>query len=251
MTPLRTAGAVLAAALAMIAAPTPVHAQSATTTVSTPRRNGPVRQRVRAEAIDEVKSRCVAQVARRQHVLRLENVQLEKAWFVPPVHRDALVEIDTQSSSGLASLAETIGREDNFQRLVSECRQIVDNYRVFVLIRARARLVIASDRELATVTKLSALAHRFGSQVTRSHGRGHDTDNATASLTTMRSAITTASTAAAGVYEATIHLRPADYNGKPALLQPQRNNVHAAYDSLQQALAAGRDVRQSLRGAGT
>jgi hypothetical protein len=236
---------IAAVAAAAALAPTAAYAQTDTTSTTNPR--AARRAEARSDAIDEVKSRCLNQIDRRQKALSELKARLANAKFLTDAHQAALDAINEQTSSGLSSLADTIQSEDNFEQLKAECRQIVEGYRVFALVRPRARLVLAADRELTAVTKLNGVADRIQSAIDKAKSEGRDTSKAEADLATMRAAITSASSHASGVYDAVIHLTPADYNANHGVLDAPRAEVRAARDSLKQAVAAGRDARQSLK----
>jgi hypothetical protein len=195
--------------------------------------------------VERVKTRCLAQIDRRQQVLVDMNSRLDKATNLADAHRNALQAIDDQASSGLAGLANTIQGEDNPQELRAECRQIVEDYRVFVLVRPRARLVVASDRELAAIAKLRDVADRVQSAIDKADADGKDTTQAKADLANMRTAIDTAAQHAAAVYDEVIHLAPADYN--PAVLEPGRADTKAARDAIHAAAESGHAAVKDLR----
>lgn len=241
--------ATAAAVVAALLAPTAALAQADTST-TTPSARGARRAEVKSQAVDEMKTRCLSQIDRRQNALSAEKTRLQNAKFVTDAHQSALESINEQTSSGLATLADKIQGESDFNQLRVECRQIVDNFRVFALVRPRTRLVLASDRELAAVTKLTAIADRVQSAIDKAKANGKDTTQAEADLATMRSAIASAKSHADGVYDAVIHLTPADYNANHEVLTPPRTNVRSARDSLKQAVASGRAARKSLQAGG-
>ncbi len=226
-------------------APTAAFAQTDTTSTTVAR--GTRRAERQSAAADEVKSRCLNQIDRRQKALSAEKARLQNAKFLTDAHQSALEAINDKTSSGLATLADTIQGEDNFEQLRAECRQIVEDYRVFALVRPRTRLVLASDRELAAVTKLNGVADRIQSAIDKAKADGRDTAQAEASLATMRAAIASASDHADGVYGAVIDLKPADYNANNHVLDAPRSDVRAARDNLKQAVASGRDARHALK----
>jgi hypothetical protein len=225
--------AVLTAALALT--PTPAHAQT---------RDGTAR---RDALVDRVKTRCLAQIDRRQRALVELNSRLDSRDHLSNEHRAALKAIDDQTSSGLTTLANTIQGEDNGQELRAECRQIVDDYRVFVLVRPRARLVVASDRALAAVTKLRDVADRIQAAIDKAKDDGKDPAAAEAEQANMRAAIDTAAQHAGTVYDEVIHLTPADFS--PGVLDPGRTDTKAARDAIRDAAQSAHAAVKELRGA--
>jgi hypothetical protein len=200
-----------------------------------------------AALVDRVKSRCLTAIDRRQQAIVELNRRLDGARNLNDAHAAALKQIDDNTSSGLASLANTIQGEDNGEQLRAECRQIVDDYRVFALVRPRARLVVVSDRELAAVDRLHAAADRIQAAIDKAKGEGKDTSQAEADLAAMRSATDTAAQHAGAVYEEVIHITPQSYN--PGVLTPGRDDTHAARDAIQSAAKSGHAAVGELRGS--
>jgi hypothetical protein len=205
------------------------------------------RTEARDARIDRVKSRCLAAIDRRLKAIVELNNRLDNRNNLTDDHRAVLKDIDNRTSTGLANLANTIQGEDNGEELRAECRQIVDDYRVFVLVRPRARLVVASDRELAAVAKLRDVADRIQSQIDKAKSDGKDTSKAEADLATMRSAIDTAAQHAGAVYEEVIHVTPQTF--APDALTPGRDDTHAARDAIRNAAKAGHAAVQDLKSA--
>lgn len=226
-------------------APTAAFAQTDTTSTTVAR--GARRAERQSAALDEVKSRCLRQIDQRQKALGADKQRLQNAKALTDAHQRALEAINDKTSSGLATLADTIQGEDNFEQLRAECRQIVEDYRVFTLVRPRTRLVLASDRELAAVPRLNGVADRIQSAIDKAKADGRDTKQAEASLAAMRGAIASASDHADGVYGAVIELKPADYNANNNVLDAPRSDVRAGRDNLKQAVASARDARQALK----
>jgi hypothetical protein len=226
-----------AAALAVTLALTPVAALAQTRD----------RTAERDARIDRVKTRCLAAIDNRQHALVELDNRLDNRNNLTDEHRAALKRIDETTSAGLSALANTIQGEDNGEELRAECRQIVDDYRVFVLVRPRARLVIVSDRELAAVAKLRNAADRIQSAIDKAKSDGKDTTQAEADLATMRAAIDTAAQHAGAVYEEVIHLTPQNFTA--GALDPGRNDTHAARDAIRHAAEAGHAAVRDLKGS--
>ncbi len=264
MTPRRliTATAVVAA---LVLTPSAALAQTDATTTTAPERKprppreappreappreAPPRERppARDDSVDGMKQRCLHQVDRRLRALAEEDRRLDNVGALTAAHRAALKAINAEVSSGLSSLADEIQAEDNAEELRAECRRIVTDFRVFVLVRPRARLVIASDRALAAATRLTGVADRIQEAIDDAKADGRDTAEAEAHLAAMQAAIGDAQNHASGVYEAVIHLTAADYNANSDVLDPARRSTRAAREELRTAVAEGRAARDALK----
>jgi hypothetical protein len=231
-----------AAAITAALALTPTAALAQTSTAQTRDRST-----ARDATIDRVKTRCLAAIDHRQQAIVELNNRLDNRNNLTDDHKAALKSIDDQTSSGLAALANTIQGETDGTKLRAECHQIVDDYRVFVLVRPRARLVVAGDRELAAVAKLRDAATRIQNAIDKAKADGKDTTQAEADLATMKTAIDSAAQHAGAVYDEVIHLTPANYS--QGVLTRGRDDVHAARDAIRDAAKAGHAAVQDLRGS--
>jgi hypothetical protein len=214
------------------------------TAVAQTRERSPEREEY---SLDRVKARCLEQIRRRQSALDNERERLRNARALTDEHRRALMAINEEVANGLAALADEIQAEDNAEELRVLCRRIVEDFRVFTLVRPRARLVVASDRALAGVERLRNVASRIEDAIERAQEDGRDTAEAERHLAAMRTAIDAAAEQAGGVFDDVIGLTAADYNANNDVLEPSVAAVRAARDSMQTAVSEGRAARQSLR----
>ncbi|HVE94146.1 MAG TPA: hypothetical protein VNB24_04435 [Acidimicrobiales bacterium] len=211
-----------------------------------PRERPPGDGERRAMAMDEVKSRCLHQIQLRHEALANVKRRMARARFVTDEHEAALVQNIDATAASLSRLADVIQGEDNFEELRAECRSIVDDHRVFVLVIPRVRLVLASDAALGAAGRLTTAADHLQTEIDKAKSGGKDTAEAERDLARMRTHIATARDQASGVYGAVINLKPADYNANHDVLRPAREAVRAAKNELRAAVAAGREVRQGL-----
>ena len=196
--------------------------------------------------MDEVKSRCLHQIERRHNALAGVKRRMAQSRFLTDEHEAALVQNVDSTAASLSRLADVIQGEDNFEELRAECRSIVDDHRVFVLVLPRVRLIVASDAELAAARRLTDVADRLQTQIDEAKADGRDTAEAERDLATMRNHIQVAQDHAGGVYASVINITPAQYNSNHEILDGARGAVRAAKDALRAAVAAGREVRQDL-----
>lgn len=220
---LRTSVLVATATVSLALAPTAAMAQTRDRTA------------VRDAVIDRVKTRCLAQIDRRQRAIADLNTRLDSRANLSDDHRAALKQIDDSTSAGLATLANKIQGETDGTQLRAECRSIVDDYRVFVLVRPRARLVSIGDRELTAVAKLRDVSARIAAK------------HPDADLSALNAAIDAAASHAGAIYDEVIHLTPQNYSA--GVLTPGRDDAHAARDSIRSAVEAAHKAVQDLKGS--
>ena len=234
---------ITALATAAVLMPTAAFAQSNTA------RTRPTRDPAAAEGrpVDTVKARCLQQIDRRQTALSAAKARLENAKFLTDAHQSALDANIESTASGLSSLANTIQGDTSMDQLKADCKKIVEDYRVYVLVIPRARLVRASDAELGASSKLTNVAGRLQSAIDKAKSQNKDTTQAEADLAKMNAAIATITPNASGVFSAVINLTPADYNANHDVLDSSRSNVRTAAKGVHDAVAAGRATRNDLK----
>lgn len=239
-------GAVGLLGISTVLSPVVALAQERTTSTTRPPYHRPPREGDRAAAMDEVKSRCLHEIERRQNDLSAAKRRLAQAEPLTDAHEGALVQNIDATSASLSRLADAIQAEDNFEELRAECRSIVVDHRVYVLVIPRARLVALSDAELAAAAKLTELAAKLQSRIDQAKAEGKDTAEAEADLARMRGHVQAARDYASGVYDSVIGITPAQYNANNQILDGPRQAVRAARDELQAAVEAAKEVRQDL-----
>lgn len=240
---------------AILIAP-PAGAQESTTSTTMkprppreqPRERPPAEGERREQAMDEIKSRCLNQIELRQRAMAAAKRRLAQARFVTDSHEAALVQNIDATAASLSRLADTIQGEDNFEELRAECRSIVVDHRVFVLVLPRVRLVVASDAELAAARRLTDAATKFQAEIDKQKAEGKDTTEAESDLARMRAHTQSAHDHAVTVFDSVIGITPADYNANPNVLDAARTEVRAAKEDLRAAMAAAREVRHDLYG---
>ncbi|MEY2398372.1 MAG: hypothetical protein QOJ00_1546 [Actinomycetota bacterium] len=222
-------------ALALTASPIAAHAQVREGGASSDQR------------MDRVRTRCLAQIDRRQRALDAGDTRLDGARALTDAHRAALKQIDAQTSDGLSQLATRIQSDSTVDQMRTDCRSIVEDYRVFALVRPRARVVAASDRVAAAVTRLGKVADRLQQAIDKAKAEGRDTTTASQHLAAMRADTSDAAGHVDGVYDSVIHVTPAEYNANHDVLKTAIANVRAGRSSARDAVSEARQARTALR----
>lgn len=200
----------------------------------------------RAEAIDEVKRRCLAQIDRRHQALAMAKRRVAEARHLTDDHEAALIRNIENTAASLSRLADAVQAEDDFDELKAHCRSIVEDHRVFVLVLPRARLVVAADTAGAAASRLRELGDRFEPEVAEAEAEGHDMSQARSDLAALRDHVAVASERAGRVPDATLGITPAQYNANHQVLDGPRSDIRTARDNLRAALAAAKRVRAEL-----
>lgn len=230
----RIAAVAVAAALCLAPA-----AASAQTTTTIARRGA--RAEVRADDIAAVKARCDAQVDRRVATIAELDRAIDQARDLTGAHRGTLHELLATDRSGLQQLRAKIDGDTDAATLRSDCRKIVTDYRIYVLVGPKVRLVIAADRIAAIAARFDQLAPKIQSRIDAAKARGEDVTALQSALDEAKAKVADAKAKTAGVPDQVLALEPAGYPGNRATLQSARQTVFAARQDL---LTARNDLRR-------
>ncbi len=151
-------------------------------------------------------------------------------------------------TSGLTSLKATIEGQTAIAALRAEIVEIVNKYRVYVLLGPQIRLVIAADSVLALKPHFDQIAASLTDRIAMAQAAGKDVTSAQASLAAMNAAVTAAVALASPLPAQLLALTPAGLAGSAAtVLQNARTALGAARDDLKSAAQDGRDVIADLK----
>jgi hypothetical protein len=151
-------------------------------------------------------------------------------------------------TSGLTSLKVTIEGQSAIASLRAEIVEIVNKYRVYVLLGPQIPLVIAADSVLALKPHFDQIAASLTDRIARAQAAGQDVTSAVASLAAMNAAVTTAVSLASPLPAQLLALTPAAFAGSATtVLQNARTALASARDDLKAAAQDGRDVLADLK----
>jgi len=214
-------------------------AASAQTTTTTPRRGA--RAEVRADDVAAIKARCDAQVDRRLATIAdLERV-IDQARDLTGAHRGTLHQLLAGDRSGLQALRAKIDADGDAATLRSDCHKIVTDYRIYVLVAPKVRLVIAADRVAAIAARFDQLAPKVQSRIDAAKARGQDVTALQSALDDAKAKVADARSKTAGLADQVLALDPGGYPGNRSTLQSARQAMFAARQEL---LAARNDLRR-------
>src|SRR5207244_8591985 len=147
-------------------------------------------------------------------------------------------------NDGLAALRVKIAADTERDSLVVDCKSIVGQYRVYLLMIPKAHLMIASDAAAAIGQKLTDLATRLQADIEKTKGAGKDTADAQQDLDNLKAAISAGTGAAApvdGLLNFTLPLNPSEYPADQQNVKTARTDMATAHTDFVQA---GKDAKQ-------
>jgi hypothetical protein len=149
---------------------------------------------------------------------------------------------------GLTNLRAAIDAQTRIVPLKADLIQMVNNYRVYVLLGPQVRLAIAADSELALKPDFDALATTLAGRISAAAANGKDVAAAQIALAAMKSAVAEAVALAGPVPARLAALTPANYvsAGAQTVIRNARIALAAARDRFKAAAEDGRNVLSDL-----
>ena len=231
MKPKLLAAAAVTLAVAL-AGPAAAQAQTDTTTVAAGRR-----AEVRSDAIDALKARGDYEIDRRLHTLADLTKRVQNAEHLTAANRDALTQQLAAETSGLTALRAKIDADTDLATLRADLRDIVTQYRVYLLMDPKVHLVVAADRALAAADAFDKVFAKLDGKL------GVDQ----AKLADAKAKVADARKQAGGVPGSVIPLQPPDYPGNRPTLVSARDNLRTARQDLRAARAEVQQLVDAAR----
>jgi hypothetical protein len=195
------------------------------------------------EAAAGLKAECVAQITRRLGSLaELPAGIAAKADSLEPAHRSAIDAIIADAVAGLTELAAEVDAATTVDVVKPLCRRVVTDFRVYALVVAQVKLVLAADAVTAKEQTFAGLHVTLADAIAK--GRT-PADGATldALLASFDAHVAAMLTAVDGVADRALGITVAGYNADPKVL---RREVDLMRTAQAEAKAAARDARRIL-----
>ena len=153
------------------------------------------------------------------------------------------------AKAGLGALRDKIAADTDAATLKADCRQIVDGYRVYVVVVPRSHEVVAADAVVAGADKLTARVGDLQAAIDAAEAKGHDVSHDRELLADLQAKVASAHDAAAGVPATVLGLTAADWDAgtaKPAL-QSGHATLKSAHGDLATALQDAKSIVKDLK----
>jgi len=135
-------------------------------------------------------------------------------------HRAALAAEITATTAGLTALRSTIDHETDVDALRADVKRIATDYRVYLLVAPKARLVVVADRLASGYDRFDTVEQRLADAIATAKAAGKDVATAQAAYDAMTASVDQAEGLLGPVAATILPLTPADWNAgtaKPAL----------------------------------
>lgn len=193
--------------------------------------------------LDRAKERLEQAIERRlDRVDRLqEGVRSSDA--LSPGHAAQLTSELSRAQGGLSALLPEVARADTMEGLRSIATDMVEDYRIYVVMTPKALLTIASDHGVVVSGRMSGISAKVAEAAERAAHAGFDVIEVEALVGSAEALIADGLRLIDPVAEAVLPMQPADYP------DPAETVLHEAQQSAQEGRAELREAASILREA--
>jgi hypothetical protein len=184
---------------------------------------------------DAAKQACETAIDNRlQRLTTLQNL-VNASQHVTSDHRSTLTSQLSSASSGLTALKSKIAGDTDPTTLRSDCRSIVDDYHIYVLVSPKVREVLVADLETDIAARLNTIAAKIQTRIDDAKTKGKDETTAQSDLDQMKAQVASAQSAVGGVASSVIGLLASDWPGAHDTLAAGRQSLRTGRDDLRTA----------------
>ncbi len=201
--------------------------------------------------LQELKDRCLAEIARRQATLVGLESTIAGSAVLTDAHQASLQGIVDGTQGGLDGLAAQIGAGTTAADVRGLCEKVATDHRVFLVVVPQVHLTIGADQTVAAGAATDAAVAQLDAAIAAAAGAGIDVTEAQGHRDAAVAAADDAEAATAGTADAVLAVTPASYNAGPgkttlddarADLRSARTDLGIARTSLAAAAVALRQA---------
>jgi hypothetical protein len=185
-----------------------------------------------AQHLANLQTKGSTEIARRIANLTSAQAKLDASTKLSPADKSALDGQITAELAGLNTLKTKLAAETTIAPARLDVTAIVSDYRVYVLMLPKVRLVATTDRFNQVESQLTALASKLQTKVDAQKAAGKDVTAAQTALTDLTAKTTDATTKTSGIVAPLLAIQPADYNANHAALTAYRTTLQAAHADI-------------------
>jgi len=201
---------------------------------------------LRDAGVSAIAPRCESAITNRQTQIDVLNNRIAVAKWLTSSHHSSLSGDLSAASSGLTSLNGQIQGATTLEQLAPLCKDIVENFRIYVLRTPQVHLTIGGDAETAVVSKLQGIAPKLDAAIKAAQAKGQDVGNAPTLYADFTAKVADAASKSDGASDQVVALTVAGYNAGTAkpVLQTTYQNLVLAHGDL---IAARQDAQQIVQ----
>jgi hypothetical protein len=197
-------------------------------------------------SVSSIAPKCESAITNRQTQIDVLNNRMSVAKWLTSSHHSTLSGDLSSASSGLTTLNGQIQGATTLKQLAPLCKDIVDDYRIYLLRTPQVHLTIGGDAETAVVAKLQGIAPKLDAAIKAAQAKGQDVGNAPTLYADFTAKVADAAAKSNGASDQVIGLTVDGYNAGTAkpVLQTTYQNLVVGHGDL---IAARQDAQQIVQ----
>lgn len=200
-----------------------------------------------SQHLTNLQAKGSAEIDRRLSNLAAAQVKLTASTKLAPSDEATLTAQITAETAGLTALKAKLVAETTLAAARADVASIVTDYRVYVLMLPKVRLVSAADRFNVAETQLQDVYIKLKTKVDAAHTAGKDTTAAQSALDDLASKYADAASRTKNLVPALLALQPTDYNANHAALLDSRATLATAQADIKAARSDATSVVSALK----
>jgi hypothetical protein len=203
-----------------------------------------------ADRLANLKSKGTTEIDRRLANLNAALTKLTASTKLSATDKATLTKQVQAEITGLTALKAKLAADTDLATARADVASIVADYRVYVLMLPKVRMVASADRFAVAEQKLTVLHDKLKAKVDPEVDNSASTSNATAltaKLDDMAAKIADAKAKSASMVTQLLALQPTDYNANHAVLVGYRASLKTAQTDLKAARDDAKFVADALK----
>lgn len=201
-----------------------------------------------ATHLSNLKTKGAAEIARRQTNLQAAYAKLQQSTKLTASDQSALESQITAEENGLTNLGKQLAGETTLAAAQADVQSIINDYRVYVLMLPKTRLVTAADRIEVADANLTVTYGKLQTKLTEGQAAGQNVTVLETDLSDMNKQLTAAQTATSGIVSPLLALIPGDYNTDHSILTGYRTTLGNAAAEIKLARTDAQTIRDAIHG---
>ncbi|HKD97534.1 MAG TPA: hypothetical protein VKB69_08000 [Micromonosporaceae bacterium] len=198
--------------------------------------------------LDAWKAFVTTRIDLRLATLAALKIAVNGATNLTSSHRATLSGLISSDTDGLTALRTKTNGETTVAAVKADGREMVVDYRIYMLVVPKMRFTVAGDAEAATIARLRTVHDTLVQVATKLAGEGKDVSKENAQLADMASKLDAATAALDGQIDTLLAVAPSpDPDAMRAAVSPVRTAVRGARDDIRAAILDARQARLGLK----